>query len=148
MEDAVYFANLLRPRECAICGADRKAVGTLAASTCSVCRGPVDPDRAYLVIVRGSARAVGSKECLGSAVAEPLARGEACPACGSPWSEAAPTVRACRPCAKDLSWEAGYVGSMHAGRLTAFISPACLGMHDDRAYPFCRLPPAHRVSLH
>ena len=138
MEDAVYFANLLRPRECAVCGADRKAIEALSASTCSVCRGSLDPTRAYVMITSGSARAACSKECLASAVAEPLARGEACPACGSPWSEAAPTVRACRTCAKDLSWEAGYVGSWHAGRLTAFCSPACLGMHEDRANPFCR----------
>ena len=137
MEDAVYFANLLRPRECAVCGADRKAVERLSTSTCSACDGSLDASRAYLVIARGSARAVDSKECLATAVADPAATRDACPACGSQWSEAAPPARACRTCAKDLPFDAGYVGVWEAGRLTAFCSVACLAMHEDRVNPFC-----------
>ncbi len=137
MEDAMYFANVLRGRECAVCGADRKASVALAVGACAVCHAPLDAERALLGITKGAAKAVCSATCLEVALQEGLVGGDVCPACASPWSAAAPHARACRTCAKGLSFDAGYVGAFDAGRLQAFCSPACLGMHDARVNPFC-----------
>ena len=137
MEDSVYFANILRSRECPVCGTDRRASGILASPTCAVCRGPLDPAKAYLAIARGAARATCSKECVEVALQEGLTNGTECPACGTPWSEAAPHPRTCRTCAEGLSWDVGYLGRWDDGRLDAFCSVTCLRMHEDRANPFC-----------
>ncbi len=137
MEDAVYFANILRSRECAVCGTDRKASLSLAAASCAVCHAPVDSARALLAIGKGAAKAVCSIPCLEVALQEGLAGGDACPACGSPWAAAAPHPRTCRTCAKALAFEAGYVGRFDTGRLHTFCSTACLEMHEARVNPFC-----------
>ncbi len=136
MEDAVYFANVLRGRECAVCGADRKASASLAWGACTVCHGTLGPGRAYLGIAKAAAKPVCSLPCLEVVLKEGLVGGDVCPACASPWS-AAPHARACRTCAKDLSFDVGYVGVFEAGRLQTFCSPACLAMHDARVNPFC-----------
>lgn len=137
MEDSVYFTNILRLRECAVCGTDRKASAALAVTSCAVCHGTLDTTRAYLAVARGGARAACSRECAEASIQEGLVGGDFCPACGSPWAAAAPHARTCRTCAKDLSWDAGYLGLWDAGRLHAFCSPACLTMHEERANPFC-----------
>lgn len=137
MEDSVYYANILRTRECAVCGADRKAAGTLAAGSCAVCHGPLDPASVPLAIAQGGAKAACSDECLGVIFQEGLAGGGDCPACGSPWTEAHPPSRTCRTCAKDLCLADGYVAVWQEGRLVPFCGTACLGMHRDRVNPFC-----------
>jgi len=137
MEDAVYFANILRGRECVVCGADRKASTALAWSTCAVCHGPLDPAKALLGIAKGAAKPVCSPACLEVVVQEGLVGGDACPACASAWSAAAPHARACRTCANALAFDAGYVGVFDAGRLVTFCSPACFELHEARVNPFC-----------
>ena len=137
MEDSVYFTNILRSRECALCGTDRKASAVLASTTCGVCHATLDGSRALLAVGRGAARAACSKECLEVALQEGLVGGDACPACGSPWPSASVPARMCRTCAKDLSLDAGYAGLWESGRLHGFCSVACLTMHEDRVNPFC-----------
>lgn len=137
MEDAVYYANVLRPRECAVCGADRKAATVLAVPTCAVCSTTLDDGHAILAIGKGAAKAVCSYPCLEVVLGEGLAGGDACPGCGSPWSEAAPHPRTCRTCAKELAFDAGYVGLWQGGRLLTFCGLPCLEMHDARVNPFC-----------
>jgi hypothetical protein len=137
MEDAVYFANVLRSRECAVCGADRKASAVLAIPRCAVCDTTLDDGHAFLAIGRGAAKALCSYPCLEVVLAEGLAGGVACPACGTPWSAAAPHERACRSCAKALPFDEGYVGLWQGGRVLTFCGVPCLEMHDARVNPFC-----------
>ncbi len=137
MEDAVYYANVLRSRECAVCGTDRKAAAVLSVTECAVCRTILDDGHAILAIATGAAKAVCSYPCLEVVVGEGLAGGTACPACGSPWSAAAPHARTCRTCAKDLPFDAGYVGLWEGGRVLTFCGLPCLEMHDARVNPFC-----------
>ncbi len=137
MEDSVYFANILRGRECVVCGADRRATTTLAAAVCAVCHGPLNPEIALLAIARGGAKAACSPECLDVLVQEGVATADDCPACGAPWAESRPVARTCRTCAKDLRLEDGYVALWEAGRMHAFCGTACLAMHRDRVNPFC-----------
>ncbi len=137
MEDAVYFANVLRGRECVVCGADRKASASLAAGACDVCHGTLDQGRGLLGIAKGAAKAVCSPACLEVVFQEGLVGGDACPACGSPWSDAAPHARTCRTCAQELSFDAGYVGRFDGGRLVTFCTPRCLALHEARVNPFC-----------
>ncbi len=137
MEDSAYFANILRSRECAVCGADRRATVVLAENGCAVCGTTMDDGHAILAIARGAAKPVCSYACLEVVLQEGLAGGAACPACGSEWSAAAPPARTCRTCAKDLAFDPGYVGLWQGGRLLAFCGLACLEMHDERVNPFC-----------
>ncbi len=137
MEDAVYYANVLRPRECAVCGADRKASATLASTRCAVCRTTLDDGHAILAVAVGGAKAVCSYPCLEVVLSEGLAGGTACPACDSDWAAAAPHPRTCRTCAKEVTFDAGYVGLWQGGRLLTFCGLACLEMHDARVNPFC-----------
>ncbi len=137
MEDAVYFANVLRSRECAVCGADRKAASVLATTACAVCGTGLDDGHAILAIATGAAKALCSYACLEVVLAEGLVGGTACPACGTPWSEAAPHARSCRTCAHELRLDAGYVGLWQGGRLLTFCGLACLEVHDQRVNPFC-----------
>src|SRR5512136_3201768 len=110
MEDSAYYANILRTRECAVCGADRKAVSVLASNECAVCKTTLDDGHAILAIAKGGAKPLCSYACLEVVLNEGLAGGTACPACDSSWSDASPHARTCRSCAKDLAFEAGYVG--------------------------------------
>ncbi len=137
MEDATYFANVLRGRECSVCGADRKAAVVLARTGCAVCDTPLDDGRALMAIAKGAAKVACSMPCLEVVLNEGLAGGDACPGCGSPWSEAAPHPRSCRTCAKELSFADGYVGLWEGGRIVTFCGIACLEMHEDRVNPFC-----------
>ncbi|MEK6986869.1 MAG: hypothetical protein AABX97_02100 [Candidatus Thermoplasmatota archaeon] len=137
MEDAVYFANILRSRECAVCGADRMVSPSLAGTDCSVCHGPVDSAHALLAIAKGAAKVACAIPCLEVVLQEGLVGGDACPACGSPWGTAAPHPRTCRTCAKALAFDAGYLGLFEVGRLRTFCSTACLEMHEARVNPFC-----------
>jgi len=137
MEDAVYFANILRGRECVVCGTDRKASAALASAACAVCHGSLDSSRALLAIAKGAAKPACSAACLEVILQEGLVGGDACPACGSFWAAAAPHPRACRTCAKGLAFDAGYVGLFDAGRLQTFCSIACLEMQKARPNPFC-----------
>ncbi len=137
MEDSVYYANVLRSRECAVCGTDRKASAVLYVNACAVCRTPLDDGHALLAIARGGAKAACSYPCLDVVLNEGLAGGPSCPACGTPWGEAAPPPRTCRTCAKDLTYDAGYVGLWQGGRVLTFCGVPCLEMHDARVNPFC-----------
>ncbi len=137
MEDAVYYANVLRSRECAVCGTDRKASAVLVVQACAVCDTPLDDGHALLALAKGGAKAVCSYPCLDVVLHEGLADVGACPACGTPWTEAAPHARTCRSCAKDLSLDPGYVGLWQGGRVLTFCGLACLEMHDARVNPFC-----------
>lgn len=137
MEDAVYYANVLRSRECPVCGTDRKAATVLAVTRCAVCDSALDDGHAILAIGKGASKAVCSYPCLEVTLQEGLAGGEACPACATPWSAAAPHERACRTCAKPLSLSDGYVGLWEGGRLLTFCGLSCLEMHDARVNPFC-----------
>jgi len=137
MEDAVYFANILRSRECAVCGADRRATAELKASACAICHGSLDAGNALLGIAKGAAKALCSPTCLEVALQEGLVGGDACPACGSPWAEAAPHARACHTCSKALRFEDGYVGLWEAGRLLTFCGLACLDLYRARVNPYC-----------
>lgn len=137
MEDSVYFANVLRSRECAVCGADRKAASVLSVTECAVCRTTLDDGHAIVAIAKGAAKAVCSYACLEVVQNEGLAGGTLCPACGTEWSEAAPHARACRTCAKPLAFDTGYVGLWQGGRVLTFCGLACLEMHDARVNPFC-----------
>ncbi len=137
MEDATYFANVLRSRECSVCGADRKAAVVLARPECAVCGTTLDDGRALIAIAKGAAKGVCSMPCLDVVLNEGLVGGDACPGCGSPWTQAAPHARTCRTCAKELSFAEGYVGLWEGGRLVTFCGVACLEMHEDRVNPFC-----------
>ncbi len=137
MEDATYFANVLRSRECSVCGTDRKASAVLADPRCTVCGTTLDDGHALLAIAQGAAKAACSMACLEVVLNEGLAGGDSCPACGTPWSAAAPHPRTCRTCAKDLSFDDGYVGVWQGGRLQTFCGVPCLEMHEDRVNPFC-----------
>ena len=137
MEDATYFANVLRSRECAVCGADRKASTVLASPNCAVCGTTLDDGHALLAIARGAAKPICSMPCLEVVWNEGLAGGAACPGCGTEWSSAAPHPRACRTCAKSLAFDDGYVGLWEGGRVATFCGAACLEMHEDRVNPFC-----------
>ncbi len=137
MEDAVYYANVLRSRECAVCGTDRKASVVLSANRCAVCDAILDDGHAVLAIAKGAAKAVCSYPCLEVVLNEGLAGGEACPACGTLWSAAAPHARACRSCAKALSFDDGYIGLWQGGRVLPFCGLPCLEMHDARVNPVC-----------
>lgn len=137
MEDATYFANVLRARECSVCGADRKAATVLASPNCAVCSTTLDDGHAFVAIAKGAAKPLCSFPCLEVALAEGLANGGTCPGCGSPWSAARPPPRTCRTCAKDLAFDAGYVGLWEGGRLLTFCGPTCLERHEARANPFC-----------
>lgn len=137
MEDATYFANVLRSRECSVCGADRKASVILASPNCAVCGTTLDDGHALLGIAKGAAKAVCSPTCLEVVLNEGLAGGTSCPGCGNPWSAAAPRPRTCRTCAKDVRFDEGYLGLWQGGRLATFCGVACLQMHEDRVNPFC-----------
>ncbi len=137
MEDSIYFANVLRSRECVVCGADRKASTVLAFTACAVCDRPLDDGHALLAIARGGAKAVCSYPCVEVVLNEGLAGGTDCPGCGSPWMGAAPHPRACRTCAKPLSFDEGYVGLWQGGRVLTFCGLPCLENHDARVNPFC-----------
>jgi hypothetical protein len=137
MEDAVYFANILRSRECTVCGADRKAASVLAITRCAVCATGLDDGHAFVAIGKGAGKAVCSYPCLDVVLNEGLAGGTLCPGCGSDWSAAAPHPRACRTCAKALSFDDGYVGLWQGGRVLTFCGVPCLEMHDARVNPFC-----------
>ena len=137
MEDSVYFANILRSRECTVCGADRKAASILAIPTCAVCATGLDDGHAFVAIGKGAGKGVCSYPCLDVVLNEGLAGGALCPGCGSDWSAAAPHPRACRKCAKPLSFDNGYVGLWQGGRLLTFCGVPCLEMHDARVNPFC-----------
>ncbi len=137
MEDATYFANVLRSRECSVCGTDRKASVVLSQRTCEVCDTPLDDGHTLIAIAKGAAKAVCSMPCLEVVLNEGLAGGEACPGCGSPWSGAVPHACTCRTCAKDLAFPGGYVGLWEGGRLVTFCGVPCLEMHEDRVNPFC-----------
>ncbi len=137
MEDATYFANVLRSRACAVCGTDRKATSVLASPICAVCHATLDDGHAILAIAKGAAKGVCSLPCLEVVLQEGLAGGTICPACGSPWSAAAPIPRTCRTCAKALAFDAGYIGLWEGGRVVTFCGAACLEMHDTRMNPFC-----------
>ncbi len=137
MEDATYFANVLRSRECSVCGADRKASVVLALPMCAVCGTTLDDGHALLAIAKGAAKGVCSRPCLDVVLNEGLVGGAACPGCGSPWASASPHARSCRTCAKGLSFDDGYVGLWEGGRLVTFCGTACLEMHEDRVNPFC-----------
>ncbi len=137
MEDAVYYANVLRPRECAVCGTDRKASVVLASMRCAVCDAGLDDGHAVLAIAKGAAKAVCSYPCLEVVLNEGLVDGAGCPACGTPWSGASPHARTCRTCAKALSFDSGYVGLWQGGLLLTFCGLKCLEMHDARVNPFC-----------
>ncbi len=137
MEDAVYYANVLRSRECPVCGADRRAAVVLAVTDCSVCHGSLDDGHAILAIAKGAAKPVCSYACLDVVLNEGLTGGTMCPACGTDWSRASPHPRTCRSCARDLGFEGGYVGLWQGGLLLTFCGLACLEMHDARVNPFC-----------
>jgi len=137
MEDATYFTNILRGRECSVCGADRGARTALAIPTCAVCHGSVDASAALLAIARGAAKIVCSVECTEVAFQEGLTGGLLCPACGGAWSAPAPPPRTCRSCAKDLSFDAGYLGLWESGRILAFCGTPCFELHRARVNPFC-----------
>ena len=137
MEDATYFANVLRSRECSVCGTDRKASAVLARPICAVCGTTLDDGHALLAIAKGAAKAVCSMSCLEVVLKEGLAGGTACPGCGTEWSAAGPHARTCRTCAKPLSFEEGYVGLWEGGRLATFCGLPCLEMHEGRVNPFC-----------
>ena len=137
MEDATYFANVLRSRECSVCGTDRKASAVLADPRCAVCGTTLDDGHALLPIARGAAKAACSMPCLEAVRNEGPAGGDLCPGCGDPWSAAAPHPRTCRTCAKDLAFADGYVGLWQGGRLVTFCGVPCLEMHEDRVNPFC-----------
>ncbi len=137
MEDSVYYANVLRSRECSVCGTDRKASAVLVANLCAVCSTPLDDGHALVAIAQGGSKAVCSYPCLEVVLTEGLAGGAACPACGTPWAEAVPHLRTCRTCAKDLAFAEGYVGLWQGGRLLTFCGLPCLEMHDARVNPFC-----------
>ena len=137
MEDAVYFANVLRSRECAVCGTDRRASSVLALSACAVCGTSLDDAHALLAVAKSAAKAVCSYPCLEVVLNEGLAGGAACPGCGTPWAEAAPPPRTCRTCAQELSFADGYVGLWQGGRVLTSSAIPCLTNHDPRANPFC-----------
>lgn len=137
MEDAVYYANILRSRECSVCGADRMAASVLVVPTCAVCTRALDDGHAILALAKGAAKAVCSYPCLEVVLSEGLAGGMTCPACGSDWSAATPHSRACRTCAKGLSFDDGFVALWRGGRVLTFCGPACLELHDARVNPFC-----------
>ena len=100
MEDSVYYANILRSRECPVCGADRKAALVLAANRCAVCDTTLDDGHAILALGKGAAKGVCSYACLEVVLQEGLAGGVMCPASASPWSDAAPHERTCRTCGR------------------------------------------------
>ncbi len=137
MEDSVYYANILRSRECSVCGADRRAAVVLVVQACAVCRTALDDGHALLAIAKGAAKAVCSYPCLEVVLNEGLAGGTVCPACASEWSAAAPHPRSCRTCAKELSFDVGYVGLWQGGRVLTLCGMPCLEMHDARVNPFC-----------
>ena len=137
MEDATYFANVLRGRECPVCGADRRASSVLANPLCAVCDTRLDDGHAFLAVARGAAKAVCSRPCLDVVLSEGLAGGESCPGCGTAWPAASPHARTCRTCAKALSLDDGYVGLWEGGRVVTFCGVPCLEMHEDRVNPFC-----------
>ncbi len=137
MEDATYYANILRSRECSVCGTDRRASVVLASNTCAVCGTTLDDGRALLGIAKGAAKAVCSMACLEVVLSEGLVGGATCPGCGTPWPAAAPHGTTCRTCAKTLSFADGYLGLWQGGRVTTFCGLPCLEMHEDRVNPFC-----------
>ncbi len=120
-----------------MCGADRKAATVLAINACAVCHTTMDDGHAILAIARGAAKPACSYACLEVVLQEGLAGGTDCPGCGSEWSAAAPSARTCRSCAKEVAFDAGYVGLWQGGRLLAFCGLGCLVMHDERVNPFC-----------
>ncbi len=136
MEDAVYFANILRDRACAVCGTDRKATQVLARSECWVCGASLGSGEASLAIRRDGACPMCSDECLALVEQATPPACEACPACGTPWRPP-DAARTCRTCAAALDLEAGYVGVWAEGRLTTYCGIACLERHRALSTPFC-----------
>jgi ribosomal protein L24E len=138
MEDAMYMANVLRVRGCALCGADRKASPVLVRSACWVCGAALDDGQEVLLAVHDSgATPVCSDSCLASLLQAPVVLSADCPVCGSPWRDAVLSARACRVCAADLDPTRGYVVLLDAGRGTPFCGVKCIEMHKARVNPFC-----------
>ena len=138
MEDAVYMANLLRVRECSLCGADRKASPILVRSACWVCGASLDDGEEIFLAVHGSGSTpVCSDLCFASLTQEPAVASASCAVCGSPWRDAVLVARSCRACAAGIDPVRGYVVLFQGGRVTPFCSLPCLDLHRARANPFC-----------
>ena len=134
----MYMANLLRMRECPLCGADRKAATVLVRSACWVCGAALDEREEILIAVRESgATPLCSDVCLASFLQAPIVASAACAVCGSPWRDAVLIARSCRGCASDLDHARGYVVAFQGGRATPFCGIVCVDRHFATANPFC-----------